>query len=134
VRLDSRSPEFEAFLALSHHLRWRADPWARAEDEARIAGEIGHWIGTQVLGPISEVLAAATPATVRVIVPRAAEDVMFCPLELAHAGGRPLAAQDVALVMQPADEAHDAAGGYRAPPLDVFACSASSASQPENAL
>ncbi|HUZ55278.1 MAG TPA: CHAT domain-containing protein [Streptosporangiaceae bacterium] len=116
VRLDARSPEFEAFLALSHHLRWRADPWARAEDEARIAGEIGHWIGTQVLGPVTGALAAATPATVRVIVPRAAEDLMFCPLELAHAGGRPLAAQEVVLVMQPADEALDAAGEYHAAP------------------
>ena len=116
VRLDANSPEFEAFLALNHHLRWRADPWARAEDEARIVREIGHWIGTQVLGPISGALAAAAPATVRVIVPRAGEDLMFCPLELAYAGGRPLAAQDVSLVMQPADEAHDAVGAYHTAP------------------
>ena len=116
VRLDRGSPEFEAFLALNHHLGWRADPWARAEDEARIAREIGHWVGTQVLGPISGALAAATPATVRVIVPRAAEDLMFCPLEIAHAGGMPLAAQGVALVMQPADGEHDAAGAYHAAP------------------
>ena len=88
VRLDEGSWEFEAFFALNHHLGWRADPWARAEDEARITREIGHWIATHVLGPVTDALAAESPVTVRVIVPRAAEDLMFCPLELAYAAGR----------------------------------------------
>jgi hypothetical protein len=114
VRLDEGSWEFEAFFALNHHLGWRADPWARAEDEARITREIGHWIATQVLGPVTDALAAESPVTVRVIVPRAAEDLMFCPLELAYAAGRPLAAQGVALVTQPAGEAGDATGTHDA--------------------
>src|ERR1700735_3103114 len=114
VRLDEGSWEFEAFFTLNHHLGWRADPWARAEDEARITREIGHWIATQVLGPVTGALAAESPVTVRVVVPRAAEDLMFCPLELAYAAGRPLATQGVALVMQPAEEAADAAGPGRA--------------------
>ncbi len=102
VQLDARSPEYEAFTNLHGHLDWRAvpEPRIRHLDEARITGEIGKWIGTQVLGPVGTAIAAAAPTTVRVIVPRAAADLLYCPLELAYAAGRPLALQGVSLVMQ----------------------------------
>ena len=48
-------------------------------------------------------MAAARPATVRVVVPTdppEAAQLMFVPLELGHSGGRPLAVQHVTLVMQ----------------------------------
>jgi hypothetical protein len=65
VQLDARSPEYEAFTNLHGHLDWRAVPEPRTRirhlDEARITGEIGKWIGTQVLGPVGTAIAAAAP-------------------------------------------------------------------------
>lgn len=58
------------------------------------------WIGSQLLGPIAAALARKRPATVRVVVPAAAEALLFRPMELAHADRRPLSLQDVTLVMQ----------------------------------
>jgi hypothetical protein len=99
VRLDSASWQYEAFTDLLGYLSWHVAPDRRAQDEARIVGELGAWIGAEVLGPVAAALAGAAPATVRVIVPDEARALAFWPLELAHAGNKPLAAQDVTLVM-----------------------------------
>jgi hypothetical protein len=70
VRLDPASWQYEAFGDLRWYLRWHCAPDRRAEDEARIVGEVGAWIGTHVLGPaVCEALARRRPATVRVVVP-----------------------------------------------------------------
>ena len=90
-------------------------PDRRVEDEARIVGEVAAWIGERVLGPVAAALAEARPATVRVIVPEGARALLFRPLELGHAGGRPLARQGVTLVMQLAGDRDDVAV---APPSD----------------
>lgn len=113
VRLDPNSPEYEAFNGLYDHLLWRAapDPWTKKQDEARIIDALGEWIGARVLGPIGTALAASRPVTVRVIVPDAAADLMFCPLELAHVGGKSLAVQNVSLVMQLGGETRGETGG-----------------------
>ena len=101
VRLDPKCWQFAAFTNLLGYLRWHAAPDRRVEDEARIVAGVGEWIGTEVLGPVAGALYEARPATVRVMVPPEAEVLVFRPLELGHVRGRPLAVQDVTLVMQP---------------------------------
>ncbi|WP_327696701.1 CHAT domain-containing protein [Streptomyces sp. NBC_00459] len=103
VRLDPTGPRYEAFLDLPGYLRRHAAPDVRAAREREIVRDVGTWIGAEVLGPVAPALLAAAPAVVRVVVPRdvpAARRLMFVPLELAHARGRPLAVQDVTLVTQ----------------------------------
>ena len=104
VRLDPGHWQYEAFADLLGYLRWHVAPDRRHEDESRIVAEVGAWIGSQVLGPVAGALARKRPATVRVVVPEAAEALLFRPLELAHTGGKPLAVQDVTLVMQTGSE------------------------------
>ncbi|WP_405820152.1 CHAT domain-containing protein [Streptomyces sp. NBC_01390] len=103
VRLDPAGPQYEAFLDLPGYLRRHAAPDVRAVREREIVREVGTWIGAEVLGPVAPALLAAAPAVVRVVVPRdvpGARRLLFVPLELAHAAGRPLAVQDVTLVTQ----------------------------------
>jgi hypothetical protein len=104
VRLEATCWQFEAFADLLGYLTWHVAPDRFDEDEARIVAEVGAWIGSEVLGPLAETLARARPATVRVIIPAEARALCFRPLELAHAGGRPLAVQDVTVIMEPAPE------------------------------
>jgi tetratricopeptide (TPR) repeat protein len=108
VRLDPGCWQFAAFTDLLGYLSWHAAPDRRVEDEAGIVAEVGEWIGGQVLGPVAEALRRARPATVRVAVepgaPGEARALLFRPLELGHARGRPLAVQDVTLVMQPGSD------------------------------
>jgi tetratricopeptide (TPR) repeat protein len=101
VRLDPQDWQFEAFTDLTSYLSWHVAPDRRREDEARIVGEIGEWIGAQVFGPVAQALLAKRAATVTVTVPDNARDLLFRPLELAHANGKPLSVQDVTFVMQP---------------------------------
>jgi CHAT domain-containing protein len=113
VRIDEHSWQYEAFTDLQHYISWHAAPDQYAEDEARIVAEVGQWMGSEVFGAVADALARAarkTPVTVRVVVQAGAETLLFRPLELAHAGGRPLSARDVMLVMQTAgdDSACDA--------------------------
>jgi tetratricopeptide (TPR) repeat protein len=103
VRVDEHSWQYEAFTDLEYYIFSYAAPDRYAEDEARIVAEVGQWIGSEVFGSVAEALARVakrTPVTVRVVVPGEAKALLFRPLELAHAGGRPLAVQDVTLVMQ----------------------------------
>jgi hypothetical protein len=103
VRLDATSTHFEAFTDLPRYLSWQPAPDRYAEDEARIIAETGDWIGGQVLGhAIMTALVHQRPATVRVSLPPEAEALAFRPLEMARAGGKPLAAHDITLVMEPA--------------------------------
>ena len=100
VRLDEGCWQYEAFADLLGYLRWHAAPDRWDEDEARIVGEVGAWIGTEVLGPVAAALVKQRPAAVRVVVPEAAKALLFRPLELAHVNGKPIALQDVTLVME----------------------------------
>jgi tetratricopeptide (TPR) repeat protein len=101
VRLDSACWQFEAFTDLLGYLSWHVAPSRQRQDTDRIADELGRWIGAEVLGAISGKLAAARPGPVRVIMPDQALALAFRPLELAHAGGRPLAVQGITLIMDP---------------------------------
>jgi tetratricopeptide (TPR) repeat protein len=99
VRLDAACWQYEAFTDLLGYLSWNVAPDQRVLDEARVTGDLGAWIGAQVLGPVAAAVAGLAPATVRVVLSQDAAWLAFRPLELAHAGGKPLAAQDVTLVM-----------------------------------
>jgi CHAT domain len=122
VRLDPASWQFSAFSDLMGYLSWHTAPDRLRQDEARIVAELGEWIGSAVLGPIAASLAQAAPVTVRVTVPEGAEELLARPLELAHASGRPLAAQGVTLVMQPEQVGGNASGpvGSRLRVLGLF--------------
>ena len=100
VDLDPASDEVARFNDLYGYARWHASPDRRAADEARIVAEAGSWVGRVLLGEaVGTAIADAAPVTVRVAVPAEAEPALLWPLELAHAGGRPLAARgDVTLV------------------------------------
>jgi CHAT domain len=111
VNLDAGCWQYEAFADLLGYLSWHIAPDARDDGEAGAVAEVGAWIGEQVLGPIAGALAAARPATVRVVVPDEARALLFRPLELAHANGRPLAVQDVTLVMDQGPATGRAPGG-----------------------
>jgi CHAT domain/NB-ARC domain len=111
VNLDAACWQYEAFADLLGYLSWHIAPDSRDDGEAVTVAEVGAWIGEQVLGPIAAALAAARPATVRVVVPEAAQALLFRPLELAHANGRPLAVQDVTLVMEQGPATGRAPGG-----------------------
>jgi hypothetical protein len=101
VRLEEQaSNELATFKDLYGYARWRSAPDRQVEDGAWIVAEAGAWAGRELLGErVGAAIAAAAPATVRVIVPAPADEVMLWPLELAHVKGRPLAARgDVSLV------------------------------------
>jgi hypothetical protein len=100
VDLDPATEQVAALGDLCRYASSHAAPDRRAADEARIVSEAGAWAGRELLGEqVGTAIVAAAPVTVRVAVPAAAEFVLCWPLELAHAGGRPLAARgDVTLV------------------------------------
>jgi tetratricopeptide (TPR) repeat protein len=112
----ARAPgEFAAFTDLYRYLRWHAVPDRRATSEAQIVARVGAWAAREVLGTqVCEAIVGAAPVTVRVAVPEQAGFVLSWPLELAHAGGRPLAARgDVTFAydLAPAPADQSGAGG-----------------------
>jgi hypothetical protein len=94
VDLAGAPGEFAAFEDLYRYLRWNAAPDRRIASEAEIAARVGAWAAEAVLGRrVCNAIVAAAPVTVRLMVPEQAGFVLLWPLELAHAGGRPLAAR-----------------------------------------
>jgi tetratricopeptide (TPR) repeat protein len=108
VNLDPAADQVRAFGDLYGYARSYAAPDRRAADEARIVSRLGAWAGEALLGErVGAAIVAAAPVTVRVAAPLSAGQVLSWPLELAHVGGRPLAARgDVSLV-------YDVAAGNR---------------------
>jgi CHAT domain len=101
VALDPTHSRYQALFDLPGYLRHYAAPDKRDEDERRLLQEVGAWIGETVLGPVigEKILAHGfPPIVVRVVVPEQAEQLLVMPLEIAHAGGKPLALQGVSLV------------------------------------
>jgi hypothetical protein len=100
VVLDAGAVEVRAFGDVYGYVRAYAAPDRRAEDEARLVSELGAWAGRMLLGErIGAAITRAAPVTVRVT----AGFAVGWPLELAHAGGVPLAAcGDVSFVYAPA--------------------------------
>jgi hypothetical protein len=112
VDLDQTAAEYEAFTDLDSYLRWNAAPDRRLQSEAKLIDQVGGWIGERVLGPVGAAILKRRPATVRLVLPSEAAVLAYRPLELAHVGGRPLAVQQVSLVVQPAGTVTD--GGSKA--------------------
>lgn len=103
VLLDAADWQFEAFADLHQYLGWHVAPDRQGTDDARIGAEIGEWIAARVLGPVADALARRAlrhHVTVRVVVPADAAGLLLRPLELAYVNGRPLAAQNITLVLQ----------------------------------
>jgi tetratricopeptide (TPR) repeat protein len=100
VALDPDAAEERAFGDVYGYARGYAAPDRRGEDEARLVGGLGAWAGRVLLGErVGAAVVRAAPATVRVT----AGFAVGWPLELAHVGGRPLAARgDVSFVYAPA--------------------------------
>ena len=83
VQLDPTSREYRGFLDLSSYLDYNK-PIHPPEKQL---AELGAWIGEKVFGGLREALwkRRALPAVaVRVVVPKAAQDLLFRPFELAR--------------------------------------------------
>jgi tetratricopeptide (TPR) repeat protein len=103
VRLDQNGELFGAFTALHDYVSWHAAPDKRSAEEIRIVTGLGDWIGTEVFGAaIGSALLTHRPATVEVILPAGAEEIAYLPLEAARIESRPLAGNDITLVIRPA--------------------------------
>ena len=100
VNLDKAEWQYEACTDLYGWLEHYAEPInGRTADEERIVAAVGDWISRHVFGPIADTLVAHAPCSVRLVLSPAAADLAFLPLELARVGGRPLAVQQVSLVI-----------------------------------
>jgi hypothetical protein len=120
VRLDESYWQYKAFHDLRDYLRWRATPDRRIAQEAEIVAQVGEWIGAEVFGAVGPAMVAQRPATVRVVVPAEAGELVFRPLELGHVGGRPLAVQKITLVMHAEAAPPSAAMGESLRGLGLF--------------
>jgi tetratricopeptide (TPR) repeat protein len=100
VELDPRMPQFQSLFDLPGYLHHFAAPDRREEDERRLLGDAGRWIGINVLGPVAQKIAERAPVVVRVLLPSTAEAVLSMPLEIAHAFDEPLHLQGVSLVFE----------------------------------
>lgn len=113
VDLDERAAEYEAFVDLYRYLRWHAAPDRRQASETEILAQVGRWIGEHVLGPVGPAMVARAPVTVRLRLPTQAAVLGYRPLELGWVAGRPLAMQQVSLVIQETNRNQTVAGGKR---------------------
>jgi hypothetical protein len=100
VRLSPESDDVARFRDLYGYLDEYAAPDRWTEDGTRFVGLAGQWAGRELLGQaVGAAILNEAPVTVRVTVPAALDEVLLWPLELAHVGGKPLAAQgDVTFV------------------------------------
>jgi hypothetical protein len=121
VALDPTEPEYQGFVDLARFLQDRSEPDRRLASEAGLVDRVGQWIGDHVLGErvegeqVGRVIVANSPVVVRVLVPAAADFLLYRPLELGHVDGVPLARQDVSLVMEVDGEAR----GLAKQPVDA---------------
>jgi hypothetical protein len=113
VALDRTDHYYSALIDLPGYLRLHSALDTHAADERRLLGEVGSWIGEQMLGrTIAEkLLARARPSVVvRVLVPPAAERLFGLPLEIARLdGGEPLPVLGVSFVFETTGAAPPAA-------------------------
>ena len=104
VALNPADWRAQAFTDLYRHVRQHADPGRWSHSTTELLGKVGAWAGEHVLGKVGPaIVKQGTPVTVRVELPadqKLAEGLQYLPLELAHVDGKPLALQDVSLVVE----------------------------------
>jgi len=104
VALNPADWRAQAFTDLYRYVRQHADPGRWTQSTTELLGQVGAWAGEHVLGKVGPaIVKQGTPITVRVELPadqKLAEGLQYLPLELAHVGGKPLALQDVSLVVE----------------------------------
>ena len=104
VALDPADWRAQAFTDLYRYVRQHADPGRWTQSTTELLGQVGAWAGEHVLGKVGPaIVKQGTPVTVRVELPAdqaLAEGLQYLPLELAHVDGKPLALQDVSLVVE----------------------------------
>ena len=104
VALDPADWRAQAFTDLYRYVRQHADPGRWSHSTTELLGQVGAWAGEHVLGKVGPaIVKQGTPITVRVELPadqKLADGLQYLPLELAHVGGKPLALQDVSLVVE----------------------------------
>ena len=123
VQLDDSSWQYEAFTDLAGYLSWQIAPDRRRAGEEHIVSDLGRWITARVLGSsIVTALIENAPAAVRVVVPEDAKPLLARPLELAYLNGKPVATQEVTLIMQPPEAGRPASrpAGDRLRVLGLF--------------
>ena len=110
VNIDPESRDLAIFADLDSYIYSYAAPDRRVDDGARFVRQAGEWAGRELLGEaVGAAILAEAPVTVRVTVPDTLGRVLLWPLELAYAGGKPLAAHgDVTLVYDVAPPAASA--------------------------
>jgi tetratricopeptide (TPR) repeat protein len=101
VELDPSEAKYRALFDLPGYLWHHASPDKRDADEQVLLQEVGEWIGTALIGQTirEKILAHSfSPIIVRVVVPKAAEQLLLIPLDIAYASGKPLVLQGVSFV------------------------------------
>jgi hypothetical protein len=105
VELDPPDWHNEAIVDLFHYCEDHCHPDTYREDQQRIVNDVGAWLGKRGLGSIgARILAEGTPSVVRVVIPTAAEQLLYLPWELAHVNGKPLSLSDVSFVFEVENE------------------------------
>ena len=83
VRLDSRDPNYSAFIDLEGFLRANSSPDRWLEDQMRLMEQVGSWIGKEALGSVGERISKfSTPVTVLVKVPPEASGLLYRPRDI----------------------------------------------------
>ena len=100
VNLDPACSEYDGLIDLRGYLDRHAAPDRWRADHARLLEDFGCWLGANVLGKAigDKLRAPGVSLTLRVEVPVEAAGLLTIPLELAHAGGEPLALGGISLV------------------------------------
>jgi len=80
VQLDPTTREYSGFLDLSTYLDYHQPIYPPEQQLA----DLGTWIGERVFGGLREALWKKRALSVQVVVPEAAQDLLFRPFELAR--------------------------------------------------
>jgi hypothetical protein len=127
VNLDVDAQEYQGYDDPPEYLRtFRAAHGGGPAGDEELLRRLGDWIGEQVFGALRAKFRAniTQPATIiRVLVPPEAQDLLFCPFELAHleTGGRPLVEHGIRFIYQHPDAPANPAAKHTAPVLRVLA-------------
>ncbi len=127
VDLDTGAQEYQGYDDPPEYLRtYRAAHGGGRTGDDELLRRLGDWIGEQVFGPLRAKFRdnITQPATIiRVLVPPEAQDLLFCPFELAHleTGGRPLVEDGIRFIYQRPDAPANLASKPTGPVLRVLA-------------